>query len=152
MKATIRKAEAGDREQLASLLLAYIVGFYGCEPPADRDLALLQDRLAEGSIGCQFVAEREGTLVGFATLYGSYSTLRARPVAVLNDLYVAEEERGRGLGQGLFEACAAYAAEQGYASMSWETDRENTAAQRFYDRMGGRAGSWLVYSLELDGR
>lgn len=149
MSASIRRAEAGDRGQLASLMLEYIVDFYACPAPDQNDLARLQDRLEEGRIGCQFVAERDGRLIGFATLYASYSTLRARPVAILNDLYVALEERGSGAGQALFKACREYARSQGYASMSWETDRSNTKAQRFYDRMGGEAGTWLTYSVDL---
>src|SRR5690554_8111034 len=43
--------------------------------------------------GCQFVYREEGNVVGFATVYFSFTSTITSKVAVLNDLYTRSEER-----------------------------------------------------------
>lgn len=88
---TIRPAASADLEQLKPLMLEYIVGFYGRPHPGDDKLDKLIAMLLEGREGRQWVAESEGRLVGFTTLYYTYSTLRAQKAAVMNDLHVLPE-------------------------------------------------------------
>ncbi|MGH2662826.1 MAG: GNAT family N-acetyltransferase [Actinomycetota bacterium] len=143
----VRRAERGDVEQLTRLMLLYIVDFYRHpEPPPER-LRTLIDVLFEGTEGLQLVAEEDGNLVGFATLYFTWSTLNAARIAVMNDLYVMEAARGTGIARPLFEACRAEARDRGCAEMTWETAADNHRAQRFYEKMGGRRGSWVTYSI-----
>lgn len=144
---TIRRALPEDREELQRLMKMYIVDFYERpEPPAER-LRDLLDMLYEGQRGVQFVAESAGKLLGFVTLYFTYSTLRAQKTAIMNDLFVVEAARGTDAAKGLFEAARAYTREHGYAGMSWETAHDNARAQRFYEKMGGAKGDWLSYSI-----
>ena len=83
----VRPPTPADREALLRLMDAYIVDFYHWpRPPRDR-LEALVDLLAEGRDGAQLVAEVDGELVGFATLYFTWSTLRAQRISILNDLY-----------------------------------------------------------------
>src|SRR5690554_7341186 len=42
--------------------------------------------------GCQFVYREEGNVVGFATVYFSFTSTITSKVAVLNDLYTRSEE------------------------------------------------------------
>jgi ribosomal protein S18 acetylase RimI-like enzyme len=144
---TIRQPLLEDVLQLKELMIQYIVGFYKFRQPEDEQLYELIHVLLEQQEGIQFVAESEGKLVGFATLYFSYSTLRATKSAILNDLFVIEEFRGQGAAAKLFAACKGYAARNRYASMSWTTAKDNFRAQRFYEKMGGEQGDWLAYSI-----
>ncbi|MEW9699282.1 N-acetyltransferase family protein [Paenibacillus sp. SI8] len=145
---TIREATMQDVTPLKTLMLAYIVDFYEYRQPEDEKLNSLIHTLLEQKEGLQFVAEtEEGTLVGFATLYFTYSTLRASKIAIMNDLYVAAAERGQGAAAKLFAACKGYAARNGYANLSWTTHKENFRAHKFYDKMGGELGEWLSYSI-----
>ncbi|MFD0694029.1 GNAT family N-acetyltransferase [Paenibacillus sp. GCM10027628] len=144
----IREATTQDIPQLRILMLAYIVDFYQYRQPEDEKLNSLIHLLLEQKEGIQFVAEtEEGVLVGFATLYFTFSTLRASKIAIMNDLFVSEAERGQGVAQKLFAACKGYAARHGYANLSWTTHKENFRAQKFYDKMGGELGEWLSYSI-----
>jgi ribosomal protein S18 acetylase RimI-like enzyme len=144
---TIRQPLLEDVLQLKELMIEYIVGFYKFRQPEDEQLYELIHVLLEQREGIQFVAESEGKLVGFATLYFSYSTLRATKIAVMNDLFVIEEFRGQGAAAKLFAACKGYAARNRYANMSWTTAKDNLRAQRFYEKMGGDRGDWLTYSI-----
>lgn len=136
--------------QLVPLMLSYIVDFYGCPSPGERNLEGLARRLmAYPDFGIQFVAADGDVLTGFATLYFTFSTLRAQPVAILNDLFVRSESRGQKIGESLFRHCLAYIRARGFASMQWETASDNRVARALYEKMGGRAGDWIVY--EMDG-
>lgn len=147
MAATIRNAQQEDTTQLRSLMLEYIVDFYKSPRPNEEKLEGLIHMLLNQEKGIQFVAEEEGKIKGFATLYFTYSTTRVAPITVMNDLYVAEDSRGTTAAQGLFKACQSYSVENGYAAMLWETAEDNSRAQRFYEKMGGKKGSFLTYSI-----
>lgn len=58
----------------------------------------------------------------------------------LQDLYVAETERGSGIGRLLIEYVYARAAEQGCARVHWLTHETNTHAMLLYDRIAERSG------------
>ncbi|MBV6658527.1 MAG: GNAT family N-acetyltransferase [Devosiaceae bacterium] len=58
----------------------------------------------------------------------------------LEDLYTAEEARGRGIGQALIEAVYAAADEMGAARVYWHTHESNATARALYDRVGHNAG------------
>jgi GNAT superfamily N-acetyltransferase len=144
----IRPPTPADREALLALMDAYIVDFYRQpRPPAERVEALV-DRLAEGVEGAQLVAEADdGELVGFATLYFTWSTLSAERIAILNDLYVSASARGAGIATPLFQGALALSQERGCVTMEWQTATDNHRAQAFYAKMGGRKGEWLSYSI-----
>ncbi|SFE95937.1 Ribosomal protein S18 acetylase RimI [Bacillus sp. OV194] len=147
MSVRIRTAQQEDTAQLRSLMLEYIVDFYNSPHPEDEKLNALISVLLKRARGIQFVAEHGGELKGFATLYFTYSTTRAAEITVMNDLYVAEDSRGTAVAEGLFNACKEYSVKNGYASMLWETADDNKRAQRFYEKMGGKQGNFLTYSI-----
>jgi len=73
--------------------------------PTEESLkGLIQHNLITAS-GIQFVAEQNGNLLGFATLYFSFSILQVKKMAILNDLFVIPEARGQKLGEKLFQTC-----------------------------------------------
>ncbi|WP_282940744.1 GNAT family N-acetyltransferase [Paenibacillus sp. RC67] len=144
---TIRPVEPKDTDQLIQLMYQYI-DFYERPRPDEGTLRLFIANLQqEPSSGMQFVAEQGGVLVGFATLYFTFSTLQLKRAAIMNDLFVASAQRGSRIGEGLFQACLEYIRSNGYAYMTWETAQDNTAAQSFYDKMGGHRSDWLVYEI-----
>src|SRR6187431_795027 len=49
------------------------------------------------------IAEYAGQAVGFAVFFASYSTWEAAPGLYLEDLFVRQEARGRGVGRELLE-------------------------------------------------
>jgi GNAT superfamily N-acetyltransferase len=145
---TVREAVQEDLPALKTLMLHYIVDFYQYREPEEEKLNALMQELLAHQAGIQFVAEAEdGRLVGFATLYFTFSTLRATKVAVMNDLFVEEAARGTGVAAKLFGACKGYSARHGFADMSWVTAKDNFRAQAFYDKMGGDRCDWQCYSV-----
>ncbi|MFC0189595.1 GNAT family N-acetyltransferase [Fictibacillus aquaticus] len=144
----VRPAETQDIPALKNLMLQYIVDFYQSPRPEDDKLHNLITTLIQNEKGIQFVAQQETELIGFATLYFSFSTTRADKVTIMNDLFVAEKARGTEAATALFSACEAYTKTNGYAAMLWETAADNHRAQRFYEKMGSSPGGFITYSKE----
>jgi GNAT superfamily N-acetyltransferase len=82
------------------------------------------------------VAERGGRIAGFALFFTNFSTFLARPGLYLEDLFVAPEERGHGIGAALLEHLARLAAARDYGRFEWSVLDWNEGAIRFYQRMG----------------
>jgi GNAT superfamily N-acetyltransferase len=82
------------------------------------------------------VAESAGKVVAFALFFTNFSTFLARPGLYLEDLFVAPDERGRGIGQALLEHLARLAAARGCGRFEWSVLDWNEGAIRFYERMG----------------
>jgi GNAT superfamily N-acetyltransferase len=57
-------------------------------------------------------------------------------VAVLDELYVAPAQRGRGIGAALLHAAEAVVRERGGELLEINVDGEDTDARRFYERYG----------------
>ncbi len=147
---TISPAGEGDLGELLALMRAYC-DFYQVSPSDERLLELSRKLIADPRReGVQLIArDGNGSALGFATLYWSWSTSRAARLGTMNDLYVVPEARGRRVGERLIEACIEHCAEHGTAEMEWQTAPDNKPAQALYDRVGGRREEWLNYSLEV---
>jgi GNAT superfamily N-acetyltransferase len=87
-----------------------------------------------------FAARVDGRRVGGAAVAfdtpGVQMLEERRDLAVLWDIRVAPEVRGRGAGAGLFRAAEAWAAARGCRQLKIETQNVNVPACRFYARMG----------------
>ncbi|MCJ8007045.1 GNAT family N-acetyltransferase [Lederbergia wuyishanensis] len=126
----------------------YIVDFYQQPEPNETDLkSLIQHLLEHPSSGMQFVAIENDRLIGFTTLYFTFSTLKVKRQAVLNDLFVSPQERGKKVGEKLFETCLDYIRKHQFSSMTWETAKDNIIAQSLYNKMGGKQSEWLCYEI-----
>lgn len=144
----IRRSQPQDAEALQKLMHDYITLFYEQEEPDSKQTAAVITRLLDDeAFGVQFVAESEEGIVGFATLYVSFSTLKMKPQAIMNDLYVTAEMRGGKIGEKLFTACVDFVRDGDYASLVWETAADNEPAQAFYAKMGATLSEWLHYEI-----
>lgn len=68
--------------------------------------------------------------------FPNYSTHLARPGFYIQNIYVRECYRRKGLGKMLLAAVAAQAAEMGYCRVEWIVADWNIAAVEFYEKMG----------------
>jgi ribosomal protein S18 acetylase RimI-like enzyme len=90
---------------------------------------------SEAAFG-SFVAEAGGELAGLCLYFPIFSTWRGRPGVFVQDLYVAEGLRGKGIGERLLRETAAWSKARGGDYLRLAVDAENFAAQRFYERLG----------------
>ena len=94
------------------------------------------------------VAVVDGTVVGMAIWYITFSTWLGGAGIWLEDLFVSPQHRGSGLGKGLLATLAAVCTERGYRRLEWWVLRWNTPSIGFYDSIGGQPmDEWLTYRL-----
>lgn len=81
------------------------------------------------------VAEIEGRIVGYATCMLQFSPWMGRDYLFLDDLYVRDEVRSRGIGARLMKHVGALAVGHG-VGVRWHVEVENQSAQKFYRALG----------------
>jgi GNAT superfamily N-acetyltransferase len=137
-------------ETLLPLISAY-QRFYEVEDvDSDRNRFFFRRFLAPSDIGELLAARDEsGPILGYACLYWHFSSLAAADTVLMNDLFVAPEARGRGVGRALIEASRAVARGRGAAWLEWATAPDNHTAQRLYDSMTSEKSTWLEYELDV---
>ncbi|MBA3578466.1 MAG: GNAT family N-acetyltransferase [Gemmatimonadaceae bacterium] len=131
--------ELAEYERLAHTCVAddesVAENLFGANPAAEVVLAFLGEELA-----------------GFALFFENYSTHLSRRGMHLEDLFVREHLRGKGVGKLLLSHLASLAVARGYGRMEWAVLRWNEPAIRVYDAIGAEPLSgWLTYRLTGDG-
>ncbi len=106
--------------------------------------------LENPTLGECLVARRRGDAVGMVMLLYTVSTALGARVALLEDMIVARDLRGSGLGGQLLDAAIAHARGCGCGRITLLTDDTNLDAQRFYSRRGFNRSAMLPYRLMLN--
>lgn len=151
---TTREATVADVPAVAELFAAYRV-FYGRTRDVGLAATFLLERLTRRESRV-FVAEaaaaaRPARLCAFAQVYASFSSVDAAPIWVLNDLFVADEHRGRGVGRHLLRRVHDVAREHGVFRIELETALSNGRARSLYESLGYTAEAGYVhYSLRIE--
>jgi GNAT superfamily N-acetyltransferase len=145
----VRPIRKDELEDLLPLVAGY-QRFYEAEPSLERNRIFFAQFIDPSDKGLLLGAWVNGELVGFATLYWFYSSAKAAPSALMNDLYVREDARGAGAGKRLIDGAVAEARRRKAAHLEWYTSPDNEVAQRLYDSYEGAIRTtWLAYEIDL---
>jgi ribosomal protein S18 acetylase RimI-like enzyme len=140
----VRQATAADTERIAAIKVGNWADTYGplldpktLEPFLDVRAQLEYVRRTAAAPGTLLlVAEDGGAIVGFALTY-----LDRGPEPWMESLHVIRDFRSRGVGRLLMAATARELRARGNETLSLGVVEGNTAAARFYERLGAvRAG------------
>jgi len=82
------------------------------------------------------IAEIDGRFAGCCLYFPSFSTWLGRPGVYVQDFYVVDAFRGRGVGEGLLRRLAAVTRRRGGCYIRLAVDTQNHRAQAFYARNG----------------
>ena len=86
-----------------------------------------------------------------AIFFHNFSTFLGKPGLYLEDLYVRQDERGKGYGRVVLKYLAWLAVSRDCGRMEWSVLDWNKAAIRFYETLGAKpTGDWTVYRLTGD--
>lgn len=121
-------------------LLALIRGLATYEKKLHKAVVTEADLLRDG-FGPQpkfraLIAEWQGEAAGYASFFYFYSTFQGRPALFLEDLFVLDEFRGKGIGKALLVAVCKLAIEEGCFALRWEVLDWNRPAIEFYEKLG----------------
>jgi GNAT superfamily N-acetyltransferase len=96
------------------------------------------------------IAEWDEEAIGYALFFGIYSSLKGSGI-FLEDLFVREAFRGRGIGRALLSAVARIAREEGSYGIRWEVLDWNESAIEFYRSLGCEFfDEWRQVLLQAD--
>lgn len=148
MEFQIRNATERD----VPVILQMIKGLAEYEKLSDQVVAT-EDGLHESLFGAHPSAEvvigyAGEQPAGFALFFHSFSTFLGQRGLYLEDLFVLQEWRGRGLGRQLMAHLARIAIERHCGRMEWSVLDWNEPALRVYRGLGARPmDDWTVYRL-----
>ncbi|MGC2196956.1 MAG: GNAT family N-acetyltransferase [Terriglobales bacterium] len=95
--------------------------------------------------------EWDGKAAGYAIFFSFYSSF-AGPGLFLEDIYVREEFRGKGIGKALMAEIATIALRDGFFAMRWEVLDWNQPAIDFYKKLGATfLDDWKEIRLDGEG-
>ena len=90
-------------------------------------------------------------IAGFAHFRPFPRTLDGNEACFLDDVWVAERHRGRGVAQALIAEVATIARQRGWTHVRWVTETDNLAGQRVYEKVAKRM-DLLTYRLDTSDR
>jgi GNAT superfamily N-acetyltransferase len=129
-------------------LIEALADYEHLEPPDEGAKArLARDVTSESPLFWARIAYLDGKPVGYLTYYFTYSTFLAKPTLFLEDIFVLEQYRHRGIGKALFAYCVEEAKKKGCGRMEWSALDWNAPAHKFYEGLGGKKMPWFLFRL-----
>jgi GNAT superfamily N-acetyltransferase len=148
----LRAAQPGDEAGVLACIQR--LADYEHEPDAVANTVEMLTESLFGDVPRVFahVVEREGAIVGIAIWFLSYSTWTGQHGIWLEDLFVDEEQRGRGYGKALISSLAQVCVTRGYSRLEWTVLDWNAPSIAFYRSIGAEPmGEWTTQRLSGDG-
>ncbi|CAN5174011.1 GNAT family N-acetyltransferase [soil metagenome] len=126
----IRLATSQDYGQILDLMMLFVDDRY-----KNKDADSFKEVFTSSS-NFIYVAEDQGNLLGFATASIRYVIRYPRPILELDELFVREELRGKGIGKMLMEKVEDLAHEYNCCRIFVGSFYERTSGHKFYEALG----------------
>jgi GNAT superfamily N-acetyltransferase len=149
----IKRPTRKDSKGIIDLLVS-LANFEHLDPPDEASRKrIIRDLFSKRKLLNSFVAadRMSGKLVGCALYFYTYSSFLARKTLYLEDIFVLESHRGKGIGRDLFARCVNEAKKNDCGRMEWAVLTWNKNAIEFYEKLGAkRMDEWYTYRLTKD--
>ena len=147
---TIRPAASGDE----ALIVALIREMAAYERAAGR-VSITEAEVRERIFGVRpyarvFLGFMDGEPAAYAMVFDKFSSYTGKPILYLEDVFVRETLRGRGLGKLMMARVARHALESGALYLEWSVLDWNEPALDFYGRLGASKVEGRTY-MHLEG-
>ena len=136
----VRRAVPADIPQLAALIGEYwrFEGISGFDATRIQTLLarLLPPTGAPTLLGAVWIACQEAQALGYLIAVRVFSLEHQGLMAEIDEFFVREEARSRGVGAALLDAAERELAAEGCVRLQLQLGRHNAAAREFYSRRG----------------
>jgi ribosomal protein S18 acetylase RimI-like enzyme len=139
-----------DEDVLAELMREFYA-HEGLDYERARTRDAFRTLVADPALGRVWLFRVGGEVVGYTAVTVCFSLEFAGRYALVDELYVREGWRGRGIGARALELVAEACRELGVAAMRLEVDVENTRAMALYRRLGFELQARYMMSRWLAG-
>lgn len=146
----IREAIQNDVLALCGLLKVLFSGEREFIANVDIQKCALEMILGEPQSGKIFVAHNDGEIIGMVSLLFTISTALGGKVALLEDMIIAPDFQGKGVGKRLLAHAIAEAKRLTCKRITLLSDTDNVKAHRFYEQFGFKYSPMLPMRLLLE--
>jgi ribosomal protein S18 acetylase RimI-like enzyme len=146
---TVRAAEPADRAVFLTMWRDFVALAPG--EPGNHSMGELNwERIIDPAhaLCCIMAEETAGTPCGFTLFIALPFTWSTGDACYLQDIYVAEENRGKGIARAMIAELRHIGQQAGWFKIFWMTQSDNYAAQRLYDKVAKRM-DYLRYDLNV---
>jgi GNAT superfamily N-acetyltransferase len=147
-KLTINKVLVEELKFLLPLFTKY-QQFYGAESSEQINKEFLTEILSNPDKGVFHVIYFNGQAIGFSGVYVSYSSVLAKQIAIINDLFILDEYRGLGYGKTLINQTIEFLKNHNFTNIRWCTKSENKNSQKLYNEFEANKSDWVHYDLKI---
>lgn len=145
----IREASLDDAATLASLIRELAV-YEKLDEVCFVDETKMRDALANRT-AYALLAEVDGTAIGYAVYYFTFSTFTGMPSLYLEDLYVKRDFRSQGIGTSFFNKIANIATQTNCQRIDFTCLKWNTNSLKYYQSLGASVmEDWHLVRMEKD--
>jgi GNAT superfamily N-acetyltransferase len=119
----------------------------------EHEVVATEETLRQNLFGERQVAEvifgyHDDKPVAFALFFHNFSTFLGQPGIYLEDLFVNEDQRGKGFGKKMLAHLAKIAQERGCGRLEWWVLDWNKPAIDFYQSLGAQTmDEWTVFRV-----
>lgn len=138
-----RQATSADIKELAPLFNQYRV-FYIQQSNLNAATSFISERFRHKDSHFIIAFNEDNTAMGFTQLYPSFSSVSMQRTYILNDLFVAEHFRKKGVGKALLNAAKKFALNNNAKGLTLETDTKNPA-QHLYERLNWKKDDSVLH-------
>lgn len=93
--------------------------------------------------------EENDKTIGFVKLMTIFSVWSEGYALIIDDLYIRDEYRGKGIGKQVMNEIENYAHKKGYKRLQFMSEETNPQAKAFYMKLGYRPASMDFYMRYL---
>ena len=146
---TLELAEPAQLEELLPLVAAYHA-FEEVETSAEQRKIAVGKLLRDKNLGNIWLVRKLDSVIGYIAICYSYSIEFGGQDAFVDEFYIAEAERGKGIGGHVLKEVAELLRARGIVAVHLEVDGRNERARAAYARAGfSSRDKYHVMSLEL---
>lgn len=148
MTTNIRLARPGDEAEIFTMIHE-LAAFENAEDQCTvTELHLTAALFGDAAVASCYLVEVEGAVAAMALWFRNFSTWDGVAGIHLEDLFVRDAYRKRGLARALLSTLARECVRNGYTRLSWAVLEWNANAIALYDSVGGKQLSeWIGYRV-----
>lgn len=144
----IRVARPGDEADIVSMIHELADFERAPEQCTVTESQISTALFGDVAVASCFLAEVDGQTAAMALWFRTFSTWDGVAGIHLEDLYVRDRFRRRGIARALLAALAAECVEKNYSRLGWSVLDWNTDAIALYDAVGGHPlTEWIAYRV-----
>lgn len=146
----IRKAKVSDSSAIIKLIIE-LAEFEKLTPPDNsQKKKLIKDAFSKNPLFKILIAEVNSFTVGYAFYFFTYSSFLARKTLYLEDIFISQSSRNKGIGKLFFKELQEIAVKNKCGRMEWVVLDWNENAIKFYDKLGAKQlKEWKTYRLNF---